>query len=144
MASANGRLTVRGIAMRAEEEIRRLVKEFEDCTLPKAEWTHGAHMTVALCYLLQYGQAKAVERMRRSIQRFNAANGNSKGYHETITLAWMTVIAGFLATRRHTHSIAELVCDLLAECGDKNYLLRHYSRDRLLSDAARREWLPPD
>jgi hypothetical protein len=33
---------------------------------------------------------------------------------------------------------------LLAECGDKDYLLRFYSRGRLFSDEARCRWVPPD
>ena len=28
----------------------RLVAQFENCTLPKAEWTHRAHLAVALWY----------------------------------------------------------------------------------------------
>jgi hypothetical protein len=130
--------------MRTDEEIRRLVGAFEDCTLPKADWTHREHLTVAAWYLRHHEYAEAVQLMRRCIERFNAAKGSAMGYHETITLAWMTIIAAFIKARSSAESIAELVRELVAQCGQRDYLLKHYSRDRLFSDAARHGWLPPD
>ncbi len=37
-----------------------------------------------------------------------------------------------------------LAGELLDECGDRDYLLRFYSRERLFSDEARGRWVPPD
>ena len=37
--------------MRTDAEIESLVRAFEECTLPAAEWTHREHMTIALWYL---------------------------------------------------------------------------------------------
>ena len=34
--------------MRTDAEIEALVRSFEDRTLPRPEWTHHAHLTVAL------------------------------------------------------------------------------------------------
>ena len=34
--------------------------------------------------------------MREGIRRFNLSHGNTTGYHETITLAWIAVISRFL------------------------------------------------
>lgn len=131
-------------AMRSEVEIEALVRAFEECTLPHAAWTHREHLTVALWYLRRHPRDEATQRMRDGILRFNGHYGRLAGYHETITLAWIAVIAGFLAEHDEGQSIADLTNDLIKGCGDKDYLLRHYSRDVLLSDAARRAWAPPD
>jgi hypothetical protein len=130
--------------MRTDRDIVALVKAFEDCTLPKADWTHKEHLTVALFYLHHHERAEAVRNMRLAIQRFNNSKGNVTGYHETITIAWMTLIANFVARTDSDKSLALLTKELIEECGHPNYLLRHYTRERLFSDAARHGWLPPD
>jgi hypothetical protein len=130
--------------MRSEAEIEALVRAFEACTLPRHEWTHREHLTVALWYLRRLDHSDATALIRQGIKRFNASHGNLAGYHETITLAWIALIARFLSEREPGQPLAVLAADLLLECGDKDYLLQHYSRERLLSDQARHAWLPPD
>jgi hypothetical protein len=34
--------------METDEEIEALVRSFEELTLPRARWTHGAHLAAAL------------------------------------------------------------------------------------------------
>ena len=34
-----------------DPEIEWFISRFEDCTLPKSEWTHGKHLVMALWYL---------------------------------------------------------------------------------------------
>jgi hypothetical protein len=130
--------------MRTDAEIEILVRAFEGCTLPKAEWTHREHLTVALWYLRYNPREEATSRMREGIRCFNLSHGNATGYHETITLAWIAVIAGFLAEHDQGEPLSTLVSELLERCGDKGYLLRFYSEDVLMSDEARRDWEPPD
>jgi hypothetical protein len=130
--------------MRSEAEIEALVRAFEDCTLPHAAWTHREHLTVALWYLRRHSREDATERVRRGSQRFNAHNGRAAGYHETITLAWIAVISAFLAQHDQGQALAELTSELIETCGDKDYLLRYYSKEILMSDTARRGWVTPD
>lgn len=130
--------------MRSAVEIEALVRAFEECTLPHAAWTHREHLTVALWYLRRHGRDEAMRRMRSGILRFNGHYGRLSGYHETITLAWMAVIADFLSGRDEGQSIADLTKDLIEVCGDKEYLLRYYSRDVLMCHAARHGWVEPD
>jgi hypothetical protein len=123
----------------------KLVAAFEDGTLPKAQWTHQAHLTTALWYLRQYGRARATALLRTNIPRYNkAAGGSPDGYHETVTLAWVAVIQRFLEENDRGQPFATLRDQLVAQCGDKDYLLRYYTRDLLQSDAARRKWTAPD
>lgn len=53
-----------------QHEIIGLVRSFEDCTLSRAQWTHSAHLTVALWYLI-HEPLTAAEQIRYGIQRYN-------------------------------------------------------------------------
>jgi hypothetical protein len=130
--------------MRTDAEIEALVRAFEDGSLPRAEWTHREHLTVALWYLRQHPREKATRLIREGIIKYNEGHGNTTGYHETITLAWVAVICGFLGERDRGQPLSALAGALLEEGGAKDYLLWFYSRDVLLSAEARRSWIPPD
>jgi hypothetical protein len=127
-----------------DDDIGSLLARFEDGTLPRAEWTHGAHLIVALWYLRRHGRDEATNRIRDGIRRYNERQGNHTGYHETITLAWVAVVDRFLDRRDREAPIASLAAELLDRCGRVDYLLQFYSRDRLFSAEARAGWLAPD
>jgi hypothetical protein len=124
--------------------IDELVRQFEACTLPSGAWTHAAHLSVALWYLRGHSRDEATRLIRAGIQRYNAANNNGLAYHETITLAWIEILSAFLSEHDRNTSLIDLQRELLARCGDKNHLLRFYSSERLFSETARQQWLPPD
>jgi hypothetical protein len=126
-----------------DADIESLVRGFKDGSLPYARWTHQAHLTVALWYLHHHPRTEATRLIRQGIRRYNERHGNTKGYHETITLAWVAVISRFVADRAG-ESVSAHASALLRECADKDYLLRFYTRPVLMSEDARRTWIPPD
>jgi hypothetical protein len=126
------------------DEIAEFIRSFEDCSWPRARWTHHQHLVMALWYLLHHGRDEATRLIRDGIQRYNLAHGNRTGYHETITLAWIAVIEQFLAVRGRQSPAAVLAAELLHTCGRPDFLFRYYSRDRLLSSEARHQWVEPD
>lgn len=127
-----------------DAEVEALIRSFEDGSLPRSDWTHEKHLIVALWYLRRQPKDIATQLIREGIQRHNRMHGREAGYHETITLAWVAVVGGFLAARNPAQPIGELAVALLDDCGDKDFLLRYYSREVLLSHAARTSWVPPD
>ena len=124
--------------------IESFVHAFEDGSLSRSEWTHSRHLVMALWYLRRHNREEATRLIRDGIQRHNNSQGNFTGYHETITLAWIAVVERFLAVRDLDVPVSVLAEELLQQCGDKNYLLRFYSRERLFCDEARAFWVPPD
>ena len=54
------------------------------------------------------------------------------------------MIDRFLGGKDRGALVSVLAEELVAECCDKDYLLRFYSRGRLFSDEARGRWVPPD
>ncbi len=124
--------------------IESFVQAFEAGSLSRSEWTHPRHLVMALWYLRRHNRDEAIKLIRDGIQRNNECQGNFNGYHETITLAWVAVIEGFLGVRDADVRVSVLAGELLEQCGDKNYLLRFYSRERLFCDEARACWVSPD
>jgi hypothetical protein len=134
---------------RDAREVLRLVAAFEHRTLPKPEWTHRAHLTMGLWYSAHLPSRAALDAMRAGILRLNAAHGvvstPTSGYHETITRCYLRLIREFdrraWAEGDGWHQRANR---LLAALGERDLLLEYYSRERLMSPAARAGWLEPD
>jgi hypothetical protein len=133
---------------RTSAEVLRLVREFDACSLPRTEWTHHAHLVVALCYLVRHEEAVATTLIRDGIRRYNKACGiettQTSGYHETITLFYIRAIGKFLSAASRDCTLATLANSLIHACGDKNLPLEYYSRERLMSWEARVGWVEPD
>jgi hypothetical protein len=130
------------------EELERLAADFQSCALPKTQWTHEAHLAVGTWHVHRFGTAEAVDRLRDGIRRLNESHGTANtdtgGYHESITVAYVAVIAAFL-DRTRPASVAEGVQALLSSpLARKDALFTFYSREVLMSVRARREWVPPD
>jgi hypothetical protein len=120
---------------------------FRDRALPHSEWTHRAHIRVAWLHLERYELDEAHLRMRIGIVRLNAFHGleetPERGYHETLTRVWL---CGVAAARSRDESSRDSVafCERHPDLLDKQFPLRFYSRDRLMSLRARALFVEPD
>jgi len=126
-----------------------LVAAFLARTLPKPSWTHEAHLRVGLWHVRRFGEEGALSQLRAAIRAYNeavgTANTDSSGYHETLTVFYVRVIADYLEhTATDGASDAVLEADLIATRGARELPLEFYSRGRLFSVEARREWVKPD
>ena len=115
---------------------------FEGCTFTRAQWTHEAHVRMAWLYLNRWPVATALERVRAGIQRLNAKIGSPDGYHETITVACVRVIASRLAPGEGYVEFRKRNPDLLDRT--LSPLLTHYTRQLLHSPEARRAFVAPN
>jgi hypothetical protein len=133
---------------KSPEEITDLAQAFESCTLDHGSWTHHAHLTIALWYLIQRPKEEATQLIREGIKRYNEACGvvmtKDSGYHETITLFYIWLVDNFVKGLDDTDSILEMANRLIKERGDKTLPLQYYSRERLMSWEARTGWVEPD
>ena len=123
------------------------LKSFEDCTLPFAEWRHRSHLKVAYLYLRQHPFPQALERMRANIRRYNAATNTpeslERGYHETVTVAWLRLVHFTLCEYGPADS-ADAFLDAQEHLLNRKALRFFYTRDRLISWQAKSEFVPPD
>lgn len=128
-----------------EAALDDLRARFDAAQIPNEEWTHYDHLAIAALYILD---GRNLDDVRAGIQKLNAANGIEqtleRGYHETITRAWMILIGEFLSRLPPDMARLRKIENVLGEFGNKRYLLRYYSRDRIMSSAARYGWVEPD
>ena len=128
--------------------IERLARAVLDCTLPKAEWTHAAHFATALWLMRNQPGQDLTTAMPPIIRAYNEASGtpntDTSGYHETITQASLAAARRMLAAREAL-PLHDVVDQLMASpLGRSDWLLAYWSRERLFSVEARREWVQPD
>jgi hypothetical protein len=133
----------------SEAEILRLGEGLADCTLPREEWTHAAHFAAALWLMRYRPDLDAARDMPGLIRAYNESagrvNDDSGGYHETITQASLRAARGVLEAYPADMPVWRIVNALMSSSlANPNWLLEYWSRERLMSVAARRAWLEPD
>ena len=136
------------IIYRSPCEIDSLIHAFQECSLPRSQWTHAAHLTVGLWYLFYDSEPEAINAVRNGIKRYNSVHGiestKDSGYHETLTLFWMRIVRGYLAEESRNRSIVSLANGVIAQYAARNLPFCYYTRDRLMSAEARITWVEPD
>jgi len=132
----------------SSDDLERLVGQFISRTLPKAGWTHEAHLRVGLWHVLNHGADDALRLLRDRIRGYNesvgTANTDTSGYHETITKFYVLVTERFLSESDRLMPIEDLAVALVAHYGDRGLPLNYYSRECLFSVTARKSWVEPD
>ena len=129
-------------------EVESFIMDFEGCRLPQERWTHQAHLVAGFWYLSRYGMPEALNTVRDRIRRHNEAvgtpNTDTSGHHESITRLYLDGIAAHMALHQDASFEDSLQRLLRGPLADSGWPLKYYSRARLFSAAARREWLEPD
>jgi hypothetical protein len=113
------------------------VRAFESCGLSPDLFHHSDHIRLARIYVDRHGAAEAAERFRTYLRKFAAHIGKSDKYHETITVAWMRLVA-------RARAAGELEKLELEKLMDKKYIEKFYSPELLASEAARTQFVEPD
>ena len=123
------------------------LRQFETQSIPQPDWNHRAHLRVAYLYLTRLAFAEALCRMRIGVRALNAAHGlvetPARGYHETITHAWLRLVDATLRQFGPADS-ADAFLDAQTQLGSPRALLFFYSRERLMSAEARAAFVAPD
>lgn len=124
----------------------KFLARFEAQELSVEEWTHQAHLRVALAYLASRSFDEAYDCVRRGIQALNLSHGRTVGYHEALTMAYMTVIHSALENgSNHWGSCDQFLATHDTIAGSGFAAIRpYYSMDHLKTDAARDTFVQPD
>jgi hypothetical protein len=111
---------------------------FTTCNLPPSSFRHGDHLRLAWLLLHRNPFDEARLQVRDGIRQYAAHHGRHDLFHETITAAWMMLLAThdepsfpeFLAINEHRLNPA--------------LLHKFWTPAVLNSEAARLHWVPPD
>lgn len=122
----------------------KTVEEFEAGTIDPDLFDHEAHVYVAWSYVQDYELKDAIVRFCSALRQLTIRLGIESKYHETITWFFIILIAERMSTRRSDdwHSFKCQNPDIFAT--GPSIVGRYYSRERLDSDLARRQFLLPD
>jgi hypothetical protein len=133
----------------SDAEIEHLGEGLVACALERPEWTHEAHLGATTYLLLKHLEIDLDAELPGIIRRFNESVGGvndaTQGYHETITRAYLRGIRLFLEEADASAPLHELVNELLlSPMGRRDWPLRFWSKERLMSPEARLAYVQPD
>ena len=134
---------------RTDAEIVDIGERLLARTLPRAEWTHEAHLAATTYLLTRRPDIDVEARLPDIIRRYNESvggvNSDHEGYHETITRVFLHGVRLYLTEGDEDEPLHELVNELLlSPMGRRDWPLRFYSAERLFSVEARRHFVAPD
>jgi len=134
------------VIFRSDEEVWALLRGFESCELPPAEFDHARHLAVALALVARLGDERAAAaRVREGLKRYIAAHGvDARKYHETVTVFWVRRVRAFMERAGAGRTLSHLANELAAECGDPRLVYDYYSRALIDSEEARAGRVEPD
>jgi hypothetical protein len=133
----------------SDAEILRLGEGLLARTLPRADWTHEAHLAATTYLLLRRADIDLDAELPGIIRGYNESvggvNSDTEGYHETITRVFLHGVRLFLSKADAREPVHRLVNELLlSPMGRRDWPLRFYSRERLFSVEARGRFVAPD
>jgi hypothetical protein len=131
-----------------EHSLTAFIEAFENGTYPKESWTHQAHVVMAAHYLTSYPICEATRIIRALIPAYNVAQGgkntDESGYHETLTIFWIWVVAGYLASLPEGMPRLKMIGAAAERFGQESAYHRRFYGHNVIGDVeARRVWVPP-
>lgn len=135
------------MAYSSDQEIQSLVNQFESNVLPISQWTHQAHLTVGLYYLRNNTFHESLCLIRANIITYNVATGGinstTRGYHETLTVFWLKVLAEFLEKQKSEPLFK--VCNSFMESplSSRELPFQYYTKEKIFSIEARASYIGP-
>ena len=121
-----------------------LLDAFVSTALPADQFHHEQHVRVAWLFVRHHGMPRALGEFSEAIKRFAIAKGVHGLYHETITWAFLLIVAERLAREpaETWDAFAADNADLLS--WQPSILDRYYSKELLGSALARATFVMPD
>ena len=134
--------------LESESELQRFVDAWKAGRLPKAQWTHAAHVAMAAYFAFDHAADATFAIMKAGILHHNTSvgtpNTEDNGYHETLTRFWAGEIGAFVRSGRFPLRLEAVRAAVAEFGGDRERFRRFYSFDLVRDRRARREWVAPD
>ena len=120
----------------------KLREQFETRTLPNDAFRHREHVRLTWIYLTLEPPDVVSDRLCRSLLELATGHGVAQRFHTTLTMAWVRIIES--ERRSYPEKSFDALVVACPTLLDKDAPLAYYSRQRLFSDEARREFVEPD
>lgn len=127
------------------QQIEAVVRGFESLTIPKEQFTHREHLTLAMWYVSLFDEKQALNKMRDGLRRFlDHHQVDPNKYNETITAFWMRIVRNFALSFDSDFILIDATNSLLERFNNSRLIFEYYSEGLLQSPAARSRWVEPD
>ncbi|MEM1263527.1 MAG: GNAT family N-acetyltransferase [Pseudomonadota bacterium] len=118
------------------------IAAFLDGAWPAAAWTHAAHVRLAWTLLAAHSFEETLKTVKAAIARYNRVVLASDAYHETLTQAFVTLVASEFRADEAFTAFCQRASALLSR---SPFVVEHYySPELLASDEAKRRFVEPD
>lgn len=128
--------------------VRRVGEGLLDRTLPRADWTHEAHLAACLWLVRERGDIALEVQLPGIIRAYNESvggvNDDTQGYHETLTQFYLGEVRSHHVATAALPLITAVNELLLGPRGARDWPLQFYTAERLFSAEARRYHVAPD
>ena len=124
---------------RADEEF---LAGLEAGTLPPAEFNHRGHLRAGFLYLRRHDFPGACVAMKRTIRAFAAALGKGSLFHETVTIAYLALMAERLIEEPRELGFDDFL-ERYPELLSSEYFERYYPKGSLDGQEARATFVLP-
>ena len=119
-------------------------KQFENCELNPAIFSHEAHLRLAWIHIKKYGLEKAIENICCQLLEYVDVVGARDKYNQTLTIAAIRAIYHFMNT-----SGSDNFYDFIQEfprlkTNFRDLMASHYTMDIFNSAQAKQMYLEPD
>lgn len=130
------------LATASAESDEAFLAALEACTLPPAQFDHRGHLRAGFLYLRRHDFPGACVSMKRAVQGFARAHGKPGLYHETLTIAYLSLVAERLADEPADLPFERFV-ERYPELSSRAYFERYYPRGTLDTPEARATFVLP-
>ncbi len=136
--------------MGSEADLDGMIYGFENGSLPRAEWTHAAHLALCASYVLEGDRdgISPLDRLRANIPKYNVSQGGANtedsGYHETLTCFWHQTIRDYIACLPTEFDRLEIIGEVVNRfINQRDLFAKFYNFDVVNSREARARWISP-
>lgn len=120
------------------------LKQFADCTLDPAVFSHEAHLRLAWIHIRESGLKDAITNIRDQLKQYVKKLGAEHKYNETVTVAAVKAVDHFMR-RSSSGSFAEFLTEFpRLKYSFKELLAFHYKTDVFQDERAKKSYLEPE
>ena len=131
-----------------DTSVRRVGLGLLNRTLPRAEWTHEAHLAACLWLVRERTDIDLERELPGIIRSYNVSVGGvndaTQGYHETLTQLYLAAVRCWDIGQSGQPLAAAVNALITSPVGKRDWPLTLYSHDRLFSVDARLGLVMPD
>jgi hypothetical protein len=130
------------VANEADDADEAFLAALEAGTLPPTRFGHRGHLRAGFLYLRRHDFPGACVAMKRAVQGFARALGKAGLYHETLTIAYLSLLAERLADEPADLTF-ERFLERYPELTSRAYFERYYPRGTLDAAESRATFVLP-